>query len=111
MCIRDRYISGHPELNINMCYNVDAPSNTLGFQDGNDIYVYGSRTATVQKTAETIIHEITHHRYDIGGNQWAECVCRAQECKHRKGVDKLTANDLRDIIKTVKKDYPEYKWR
>ena len=105
------YISSHPELNINMCYNVDAPSNTLGFQDGNDIYVYGSRTATVQKTAETIIHEITHHRYDIGGNQWAECVCRAQECKHRKGVDKLTANDLRDIIKTVKKDYPEYKWR
>ena len=105
------YISGHPELNINMCYNVDAPSNTLGFQDGNDIYVYGSRTETVQKTAETIIHEITHHRYDIGGNQWAECVCRAQECKHRKGVDKLTANDLRDIIKAVKKDYPEYKWR
>ena len=105
------YISEHPELNINMCYKVDAPEDVLGLQDGNDIYIYASRTATVQKTAETIVHEVTHHRYDIGGNQWSECVCRAQEIKHRKGVDKLTGEELRDIIKSVKKDYPDYKWR
>ena len=38
-------------------------------------------------------------------------VCRAQETKHRKGVDKLTGEELRDIIKSVKEDYPDYKWR
>lgn len=95
-----------------MCYGVDVPKDRLGLQEGDDIYIYASNTKTVQRTAETIIHEITHHRYDIGGNQHAECVCRAQEIKHRKNVDKLTAKDLRDIIKSVKADYPELKkWR
>ena len=94
-----------------MCYKVDAPENVFGVQEVNDIYIYATKTATVQKTAETLVHEITHHRYDIGGNQWAECVCRVQELKHRNNVDKLTGNELRDIIKSVKRDYPEYKWR
>ena len=106
-----KYISEHPELNINMCYKVDAPENIFGMQIKDDIYIYATKTATVQKTAEILIHEVTHHRYDIGGNQWSECVCRAQEIKHRKGVDKLTGQELRDIIKSVKRDYPEYKWR
>lgn len=106
-----KYISEHPELDIKMCYKVDAPENVFGMQDKDDIYIYATRTATVQKTAETLIHEIMHHRYDIGGNQWAECVCRAQELKHRNRVDKLTGNELRDIIKSVKRDYPHLKWR
>ena len=105
------YILAHPELSINMCYKVDAPENIFGTQESNEIYIYATKTATVQKTAEILIHEVTHHRYDIGGNQWSECVCRAQEMKHRKGVDKLTGEELRDIIKSVKRDYPEYKWR
>lgn len=106
-----KYIVEHPELNVNMCYKVETPENIFGWQDKDDIYIYATKTATVQKTAEILIHEITHHRYDIGGNQWSECVCRAQELKHRKGIDKLTGEELRDIIKSVKRDYPEYKWR
>lgn len=106
-----KYISEHPKLDIKMCYKVDAPENVFGMQDKDDIYIYATRTATVQKTAETLVHEITHHRYNIGESQWAECVCRAQELKHRNRVDKLTGNELRDIIKSVKRDYPEYKWR
>lgn len=106
-----KYISEHPELDIKMCYKVDAPENVFGMQDKDSIYIYATRTATVQKTAETLIHEVTHHRYDIGECQWAECVCRAQELKHRNRVDKLTGNELCDIIKSVKKDYPLLKWR
>lgn len=105
------YISEHPELNIQMCYNVDSPENLLGQQEGDDIYIFASKTKTVQKTAETIIHEITHHKYDIGDSQWAECVCRAQELRHRYQVDKLTGGQLRDIIMSVRRDYPEYNWR
>lgn len=105
------YIVEHPELDINLCYKVDAPENTLGVQDGDEIFIYASKTATIQKTAETLIHEITHHKYDIGGNQWAECVCRAQELKHRNKTEKLTGRELRDIIKSVKRDYSKLKWR
>lgn len=105
------YIVKHPEINIMMCYKVDVPKEDLGKQEGDDIYIYASNTKTVQKTAETLIHEITHHRYDIGGNQWAESVCRAQELKHQNRTDELTTQNLRDIIKSVKRDYPELKWR
>ena len=106
-----QYIAEHSELNIYMCYGIDSPESILGLQDGNDIFIYASKTKSIQRTAETLIHEITHYKYDIGDSQWAECVCRAQELKHRNKVDKLTSQELRDIIKSVKRDYPELKWR
>ena len=91
------YILEHPELDIQMCYNIDHSQNVDGQQLGNSIWIYASDTKTVQRTAEVIIHEITHRRYSIGGNRWSECVCKAQEIKH--------------IIKAVKQLYPELPWR
>ena len=105
------YIQEHPEIEIQMCYGVDHELGVNGMQIGNTILIYASDTKTVQRTAEVIIHEITHHRYDIGGSQWAECVCKAQEIKHKTGKDKLTGQELRDIIKSIKELYPEYSWR
>lgn len=105
------YISAHPNLNIQMCYKVDHDPGVRGYQDGNDIYIFASETKTIQNTAETLIHEITHHKYDIGDSQWAECVCFAQELKHRTGRNNLTGNELKDIIKTVKGLYPKLPWR
>lgn len=105
------YIMEHPEIEINMCYGVPHEEGTMGEQLGNDIWIYASDTKTVQRTAEILIHEITHHKYDIGYSQWAECVCFAQEQKHRTGKTKLTGNEIRDIINIVKKLYPEYTWR
>lgn len=106
-----KYLEGHPAVKVHMCYRVDNPENLLGQQDGDDIYIYASDTRTVQKTAEILIHEVTHHKYNIGGNQHAECICRMQELRHRKKADELTAAELRSIIKSVKADYPELKWR
>ena len=54
------YIVEHPELNICLYYNVDVDKNLLGQQDGNDIFIYASNTKTIECTAETLIHEITH---------------------------------------------------
>lgn len=105
------YISEHPELDIKMCYNIDHDPGIRGEQFGDTIWIHASDTQTVQNTAETLIHEITHHRYDIGGSQWSECVCFAQEFKHRTGKTKLTGDELRNIIKTVKELYPDYPWR
>lgn len=106
-----RYIIEHPDIDIQMCYNIDHESGTVGSQYGNTIKIYASDTKTVQRTAEVLIHEITHHKYDIGGNQWSECVCKAQELKHRENKETLTGDELRSIIKSVKELYPEYSWR
>ena len=38
-----------------------------------DIY----NIASERVAAQTVIHEITHCRYNIGGCQWVEAVCMA----------------------------------
>lgn len=101
------YLVEHPEIKVYMCYGVDHESGTRGYQEKNDIMIFASETKTVQVTAETLIHEITHHKYNIGESQWAESVCFAQELKHRMGKSQLTVSELRNIIKTVKELYPE----
>lgn len=107
------YVSKHPELKINLYYKVDVSKGILGTQLANDISIYASNTKTIQRTAETIIHEVTHHRYNIGGCLWSECVCRAQEYKHRYGRNKLTGSELRSIIKEIEDTYSynNWKWR
>lgn len=105
------YLVEHPEIKVYMCYGVDHESRTRGYQEKNDIMIFASETKTVQVTAETLIHEITHHKYNIGESQWAESVCFAQELKHRMGKSQLTVSELRNIIKTVKELYPELPWR
>jgi len=105
------YILEHPELEIQMCYAIDHQKGTDGEQFGDVIRIYASDTKTVQRTAEVLIHEVTHHKYDIGGSQWAECVCKAQEIKHKNIQNELTATNLRSIIKEIRMLYPEYPWR
>lgn len=76
---------------------------------GNHIYINGLSTQSVRKIAETIVHEVTHMRLDIGGDQHAEAVCDYFAALHSKGT--LTEKDVRDIIKSVKERYPNFKWR
>lgn len=76
--------------------------------DGH-IYINGRATGSIQKIAETIIHETKHMELNIGYDQHSEAVCDYYAMLHTKG--KLTANDIRSIIKSVKERYPEYKWR
>ncbi len=105
------YILSHPELELQMCYGIDHRKGTDGEQFGNVIRIYASDTKTVQRTSEVLIHEVTHHKYDIGGSRWAECVCKAQEMKHKNDKDKLTGTELRSIIKDIEKLYSELPWR
>ncbi len=93
---------------IEISYTDEAPERVLGESYGYNIFIFARNTKTVKTTASTIIHEVTHSKYDIGGDQWSEAVCFAREFIHRNG--RLTTRDKRDIIKLVKKLYPEYKW-
>lgn len=99
--------NNRPNIEIN--YTDEAPSRTRGYQKGNYICIYAHNTKTIKLTAKTLIHEITHMKLNIGGDQWAEAVCFMQEEKHINEV--LTFRDKRDIIKSVKKLYPDLKWR
>lgn len=76
---------------------------------GKHIYINAKTCKTKKKMVETIIHEATHIEYDIGGDKHSECICDCYALIHRKG--KLTMSDLRGIIKSINRRYPEMKWR
>ena len=94
---------------VEVNYTDEAPKGTRGETIGRFITIYANNTRTVKLTAKTLIHEVTHCKYGISGDQWSEAMCFAREAIHEKGA--LTYQDLRNIIKTVKELYPEYKWR
>lgn len=77
----------------------------------NDINIYIQNTESERIAAQTVIHEVTHTRYEIGKCQWAEAVCMAQEKKHIIGRDELTFAEKRQIVKLAKDNYPEFHWK
>lgn len=94
---------------LEISYTDDAPKGVRGESFGHSIIIYAKNTRTIKLTAKTIIHEVTHCKYKIGGSQWAEAVCFSMEHIHEHG--QLTFQDKRNIIKTVKELYPKYQWR
>lgn len=82
-----------------------------GEQQGDAITIYLSNTKNSRVTAQTVIHEMTHHRYNIGECQWAEAVCFAKEKMHIENRTTLTFAEKRYIIGLVKKAYPELNWK
>lgn len=111
-----QYLVDNP-CRINIYYNVDVEKEHLGEYDSftDTINIFGSNTKTIAKTSEVLIHELTHRRYNIYGNFWSECVCRAHEIMHRKRKNYLTIAEKRAIIKEIKEVYgeihPDWKWR
>ena len=101
-------------ISVNVYYSSNTISETgleglYGSCIGNHIYINGVETQSIRKTAETIIHEATHIRLDIGGDQHAEAVCDYFAELHTKG--KLTGQDIRNIIKSVKGRSSDREWR
>lgn len=96
-------------LNIEFRYR-DVPEGVRGMCYGKkQIEIYIPNTKTKLLTTQTLIHEITHLKYDISHTQWAETVCFLKEKEHLKGT--LTIKDKRDTIKLVKQLYPDLPWR
>lgn len=96
-------------LNIEFKY-FDVPEGVRGIHWGkNQIEIFIPNTKTKTLTAQTLIHEVTHVKYNIRDTQWAETVCFLKEKEHLKGT--LTIKDKRDTIKLVKKLYPDLPWR
>ena len=98
-------------INVEINYTTEHDGSTRGYcyKGGKYIFVYADVTKTVKQTTKTIIHEGTHLKYNIGGDQYSEVLCFLQEKKHSK--KNLTFSDIKATIKEVKKLYPELKWR
>lgn len=98
---------------VKLLYGIDNPDNEYGHYDPIDdvIRIYVDKTRTVEKTAEVIVHEAAHRKYNIGYDQWSEAVCIAQEIKHRERRNSLTAQEKRDIIRLTKRLYPKFTWK
>ena len=111
-----QYLIDNP-CKVIIYYNVDVEKGHLGEYDSftDIINIFGTNTKTVAKTSEVLIHELTHRRYNIYGDFWSECVCRAHEIMHRERRNYLTISEKRRIIKEIKEAYgeihPDWKWR
>lgn len=106
------YLKDHP-VPVKLYYGIDNPNNLEGEYDPIDdvIRIYVDKTKTVQRTAEVLIHEVTHQKYDMDNDQHAEAFCIMQEIFHRKQGKSLTSYEIRSILKLTRELYPELQWR
>lgn len=95
------------QVPIKLLYGIDNPDGLYGYYDSMDdvISVFCDKTKTTAKTAEILIHEATHRKLGGKGTLDEEVKCFEAEIIHRKG--ELTQQDKEDILKLVKKLYPE----
>ncbi|MNP80650.1 hypothetical protein D3C76_1788090 [compost metagenome] len=69
-----------------------------------------SNTQSVQKTAQTVIHEVTHNKINsVIYTQREEIIAHLREVKHLNA--NLSFGEIRGIIEKVKRLYPELPFR
>jgi len=76
---------------------------------GYNITIYSQKNPVASEAAKSLIHEITHIRYNIGGCQHAEAVCMAMEYMHTHNRD-ITKDEWDTIVNKVKDLYSELNW-
>lgn len=97
------------KLNVSLYYK-DVPEDLRGLSIGKrNIEIYVPNTLTKVKTAQTIIHEATHIKYNIGHDKKSEVICFLREKMHIN--PELTIRDKRNTIELINKLYPEYPWK
>ena len=81
----------------------------MGRAIGKDTLVYVKNTQSVERTAQTVIHEVTHSGLEIAGSQRAEIIAFMRAAKHTN--PNLSFGDIRSIINEVKALYPDLPYR
>lgn len=95
------------QVPIKLLYGIDNPDGLYGYYDPMEdaVAIFCDKTKTTKKTAEIVIHEATHRKLGGKGTLAEEIKCFEAEAIHRNG--ELTQQDKEDIIKLVRKLYPE----
>ena len=102
---------GDSDAQISLLQGIKSPEGERGSQQGNIIKIYLDEIPNARIAAQTVIHEMTHYYYDIGGCQWAEAVCFAKEKMHIEGRSKLTYAELRYVVGLARKHYADLDWK
>ena len=90
-------------LKIELDY-VSKGDGDRGYNQDNKMVVFIKNVSSSRVAAQTVIHEVTHRRYEIGNCIWAEAVCMAQEKKHLVKRE-LTIPELRNKVKLAEDNY------
>ena len=77
---------------------------------GNEIRIFSQNNKSLRVASQTLIHEMAHYRFNIGGCQHAEAVCFATEKMHIMGRDYLTREEWEYVKNLAIDNYPEYNW-
>ena len=86
--------------------------NYRGQQQGDIIQIFMSNIGNNPLlAAQTVAHEVCHHKYDIGKCQWAEAVCMCHEKMVKENRTTLTFAEIRKIVKLARDNYPELNWK
>lgn len=98
-------------VNVTLVYEAQYHTNR-GEQQGNSIRIFMSNIGGNSLiAAQTVAHEVCHHKYGIGRSQWAEAVCMCKEKMLKENRTWLTFAEKRKIVSLAKQFYPEFHWR
>ena len=91
-------------------FDVPRKDGERGDQMGNEIRIFSQNNKSLRVASQTLIHEMAHYRFNIGGCQHAEAVCFAMEKMHIMGRDYLTREEWEYVKNLAIDNYPEYNW-
>ena len=102
-----QYLEGNPQVKVKL--SEDTERSDRGEHDKNLLTIWLNNCPNVRVAGQTVVHEVTHHKYGIGGSQQAEAICFAFEKMHKENRKYLTQEEwdtLTELSKTVYWDLP-----
>ena len=90
--------------------SIDYGNGARGGSDKGYIRLYLRNIDSIIVAEQTIIHEATHLRFNIGECQHAEAICFAFEKMHKENRTYLTPEEWDKMVALAKSAYPDYNW-
>ena len=97
------YLKNNPQVKVKL--SEDPEITNRGQHENNLLTIWLNNCPNVRVAGQTVVHEVTHHRYGIGGSQQAETICFAFEKMHKENRKYLTPEEWDTLVEIVKRAY------
>lgn len=98
-----RYLEKNPQVKVKL--TEDREESNRGQHDKNLLTIWLNNCPNVRVAAQTVVHEVAHHKYNIGGSQLAETICFAFEKMHKEGRNYVTREEWDTLAEIARKHY------
>lgn len=98
-----QYLEDNPQVKVKL--SEDREASERGSHYKNLLTINLNRCPNVRVAAQTVVHEVTHHRFDIGGSQQAETICYAFEKMHKEKRKYLTQEEWDALVRLAENQY------